>query len=147
MRDEAVIKGDNSVIEKMYHYCDKCDKKFTQLAALKNHQYKAHSSDESHQCQFCDYRGSFERLQRHARVHQDAKFQCSFCGKKLKSPEILLQHEREHTGEKPFICHICDSAFCSKKALTQHTRGVHKIAGPRGGKVGWHRKNKQNVSD
>ena len=38
----------------------------------------------------------------HMETHEEPKFKCSFCGKKLKTAENLEYHEREHRGEKPF---------------------------------------------
>ena len=175
LRKEAKIKGDSSLSENLYHYCDKCDKKFSRPAPLRHHiqslhenfkytcslctktlrtmnmknmhKIQVHSTDKRYQCRFCDKRDSMSRIKIHERVHEDSKFQCNFCGKKMKSPDALEEHERYHTGEKPFKCPACDSAFVSNKRLGQHTRGVHKIIGPLGGKVGWNRKNKQKASD
>ena len=150
----------------LFHFCDKCDKKFASKEYLTHHvksahenfEYKCssctmifkthlklashkrsvHSSDEKYQCKFCGKRfGDVDKVKSHELIHEDAKFQCKFCPKKLKTPERLKAHERHHTGEMPFKCHICDNGFASKQSLTQHTRGVHKIAGPRSNKTGW----------
>ena len=32
--------------------------------------------------------------------------QCSYCEKKLKTGQNLAEHERQHTGEKPFPCKV-----------------------------------------
>lgn len=48
------------------------------------------------------------------------KPQCSFCGKKFKKPFSVLQHERTHTGEKPFQCIICGRAFSQKVNVRKH---------------------------
>ena len=69
---------------------------------------------------------------------------CSYCPKMLSDEVTLRNHERAHRGEMDFKCSLCDSAsFASKHGLAQHMKGVHKEPGPRGGKVGWHRKGKE----
>ena len=37
--------------------------------------------------------------------------QCDICQKMYTSPDVLRQHQRVHTGERPFTCTICGSKF------------------------------------
>ena len=159
-------KAQNVLNDDLYHYCDKCDKKFTESTTLRHHvqsehenvEYKCsscpmtfkkhhtwdchqrivHSTDEKYQCKFCGKRlGTIKDRKRHEMKHEDPKLQCKFCPKKVKTPRALKAHEMQHTGELPFKCTVCDAGFVSSMSLSQHLRGVHKIAGPRGGKTGW----------
>ena len=171
LRQQDASQRDSSQKVKLYHYCDKCDKKFSVHSTLahhiksehenfeykckacpmifrtqwklKHHRFEAHSTDERYQCKFCGIRkGTIGHIRKHELSHEVPKFQCRFCEKKLKDEEALQVHERFHTGDKQFKCPICENAFVSRKALLQHKRGVHKIAGPRGGKLGWSHKSK-----
>ena len=152
--------------DSLYYFCDKCDQKFARMETLKEHvkvvheniryscslcqmtfntkvtfryhNIQIHSTDKRYECKVCGIRKpTVSHVRRHERIHSDSQFQCSFCPKKLYDQETLTAHERQHTGEKPFKCTICSAAFASQKGLLAHTRGVHKIAGPRGGQTGW----------
>ena len=155
---------------KLYHECDKCEKRFTQKCALREHikeehdgvvrkcpmcyltfvkrselfKHKniAHSTDENIVCQYCGKRcASATARKNHELVHKEPEFQCRFCDKYLKTKEGVERHRKMHSGEKPFSCAVCSAQFTSRGGLGQHMRGAHGIA-PGGGKPGWHRKKK-----
>ena len=164
----------NNSYPALYHYCDKCDNKFTSTVTLrkhieakhegkkfkcdfcpamfsahfhlKTHKIIEHSKDDKYACKHCGKRlRSVMDRKTHERKHEEPQFQCSICAKRLKSEKNLLAHEMMHTGEKPFPCSICSAAFTSIKGLQQHERGAHKIA-RRGGKTGWNYSKKKQVS-
>ena len=118
--------------------CEHCPLTFDSRNKKLDHIRVTHSTDERYQCEFCGLRlGNINAKKRHELTHQEPKFQCSFCEKKLKTQEGKEFHERQHTGEKHFKCTLCENSFVSLRGLRQHERGVHKIEGPRGGKLGW----------
>ena len=164
------IEGNDS----LYYYCDKCDRKYVSSHALKvhvqsvhenikfnclickmtfntelklkGHNAQIHSTDKRYECKVCGIRKDTEvQVRVHERIHEEYQFQCSFCPKKLRSQDTLTAHERQHTGEKPFKCSICSAGFPSKKSHLRHTREVHKIAGPRGGKTEYVKKKKSST--
>ena len=86
------------------------------------------ASKEPFKCLNCDkeytlkhsFRSKLERLKFHKGVHTFLKVKCRFCGKELRSQASLTQHERTHTGEKPFSCEHCEKSFTSIDALKKH---------------------------
>ena len=49
-----------------------------------------------------------------------SRLKCRFCPKKLAGPEMLREHERIHTGEKPFQCQHCLRGFTEQLAAESH---------------------------
>jgi hypothetical protein len=49
------------------------------------------------------------------------KHPCTLCKKTFKTQNILRQHMRIHTGDKPFVCEICHKAFSQMASLKYHS--------------------------
>ncbi|KAJ8366403.1 hypothetical protein AAFF_G00355910, partial [Aldrovandia affinis] len=47
---------------------------------------------------------------------------CSQCGKRFTYPSLLTEHQRTHTGERPYHCSQCGKSFTQSSSLMRHQR-------------------------
>jgi len=140
--------------EKPYS-CGECEKRFTSSTGLCIHmnihrgKYKCtecgrccgskrdlalhrrcHSGEKPFECGECEKRFTSSRsmCHHHMNIHI-GKFKCTECGRCCQSSQQLAKHQETHSGEKPYLCGVCEKRFLSPSTLCSHMnihRGKYK---------------------
>ncbi|KAI5645172.1 BTB/POZ domain-containing protein [Phthorimaea operculella] len=82
--------------------CDLCQKHFPNPAEWVRHIQSTHTETEGAQNKTCTH-----------------------CKKVFPSHASMLIHMRTHTGERPFVCGLCNKGFNVKSNLLRHLRTLH----------------------
>ena len=53
------------------------------------------------------------------------KYKCEECSELLQTQQVLDNHMRTHTGEKPFACPHCDYRAAVKGNVSKHIKSIH----------------------
>lgn len=107
--------------------CKHCPKKFRLFRDLTRHE-KTHFLP-SYMCKECDYETTvLAALSIHMTRHMDKAdlpFKCNECDKRFRKKLDLQEHYNIHSGEKPFVCQLCNNAFYLRRQLSAHCRRNH----------------------
>ncbi|KAM7351844.1 zinc finger protein weckle-like isoform 2-T2 [Cochliomyia hominivorax] len=100
--------------------CDQCGRACKTMAALNEHQL-VHTNECPFECEVCHKRFKNKpRLKAHMDIHTKSLYKCPDCNMELNTKRTLLQHRLVHSDEKRFKCEFCDAAFKRSKALKNH---------------------------
>lgn len=115
--------------EKPYQ-CDFCLELFTLKHSLDRHSINQHSDQFPSHCNQCG-RGflSDELATAHEINCKCTKYECGVCEFTTRDRTKLTNHQRKHTGEKPYQCTYsnCRRVFTLDRNLKRHRRDVHKF--------------------
>lgn len=102
--------------------CEICTKNFSSLKSLRLHM-KVHIA-KVHACKFCPYHfANKDELIEHNKLHIHEKpYLCSECGARFVRNDYLTVHMRRHKGDKPYKCKFCGKGFPRATDLTVHER-------------------------
>ncbi|CAH1790699.1 unnamed protein product [Owenia fusiformis] len=78
---------------------------------------------------------SFTTLEAHERLHKkitkrNHSLKCQYCEMTFTEMHLLKDHERKHTGEKPYKCQFCDSYFRTSGNRYGHEKNRCHIGKP-----------------
>ncbi|XP_063542247.1 zinc finger protein 845-like [Cydia strobilella] len=129
---QAHFRNCHSGKPKMRFPCPQCDKVLTKKIYLKRHMNIIHAGITEFRCHICGkYLCKKMALQRHLDTHNNIKrpsnHACSMCGRKFQTNSSLQFHMNTHTGERPYKCTECQSAFTQPYTLRMHLAKQHHV--------------------
>ena len=103
--------------------CQSCDSTLSCETELYTHLMQVHNRCVCPNCyaEFPDGPSLKAHLVTHGKGRQ---YTCHFCGEGFNQSGHCKEHERIHTGERPYVCNApgCDRSFSRKSYLKQHQR-------------------------
>ena len=116
----------------LYHFCDRCGKRFKGKHILKAHVERVHEKKKEKgseaKCPICCQ--VFDTVGR-LHVHKGLKHpkddlnRCKVCGEECGWASVLERHMRKHEESLRLPCRFCPKKFMSRQGLEGHERKCH----------------------
>ncbi|XP_077492225.1 uncharacterized protein LOC144103356 [Amblyomma americanum] len=123
------VDGKRSAAPPRIFSCDTCGALFPAQDLLEMHRSTMHPPRPQgrHRCAYCDFsRDSKSHDTRHGRTHTgDRPFVCEVCDKGFTRRWNLSRHMLMHLGQKPHQCPECGQRFSRGYLLARHRRQQH----------------------
>lgn len=116
-------------IENIVYKCRHCAATFKRLWYYSRHMSQEHSKHgQTSTCTYCNRTFMCEtRRKNHERIHTGKKpWCCSVCQKRFNTKSSFELHKKIHTGEKPHQCNQCSLRFRLKHQLHSHHKAHAK---------------------
>ena len=145
MSTSEKMKGHNNMHMGTKPYkCDFCEKCYRTRPNMAAHRKEMHGEEwkvelskrisegrkSSNPCPHCGLQFPIQTaLNQHlAEIHDDSEakeLQCQTCDKFFRSKEVLKNHARIHTGDRPYKCDFCPKSFLSHNTMDVHRKHMH----------------------
>ena len=109
--------------------CKVCGTVLASNKSLTQHVRSLHMKEKRSKCDICGMDFYIAaRMRKHRVIHFEAKFQCSFCERKFKDVHSKKRHEKTHTRDEKYICHICNHGFIQSTPYWVHMERKHSLS-------------------
>jgi len=110
--------------------CNYCQNRYYAKDHLMSH-IRTHTGEKPFECEKCNEKFMYRSTWTNHRIrciegpegmNRFRKFNCGFCSSSFLARDHLRQHERIHTGEKPWKCDQCGERFQYRNRWKTHVR-------------------------